>query len=87
MGLESVEMVQLTNRPEPINDGSDGGDGLGRSLERLVVAQLRADGRGDEGEGTDDETALTRCEVLTWYCDSLTEDHQKDNVRSVATVS
>ena len=50
-------MVKLTNRPEPINDGSDGGDGLGRSLERLVVAQLSADGGGDEREGTDDDTA------------------------------
>ena len=65
-------MVQLTDRPEPINDGSDGGDGLGRSLERLVVAQLGADSGGDEREGTDDDTA---------------EHHEKDDVSGVATVS
>ena len=50
---------QLTYRAEAVNDSSDGGDGFTGTLERLVLAQLSADCRGYQGEGTNDQTTLT----------------------------
>ena len=48
--------TQLTYRAEAVNDGSDGGDGFAGTLERLVLTKLSTDGRGYQGERTNDET-------------------------------
>ena len=74
---------------EPVDDGGDSGDGLAGALERLVLPQLRTDGRCDQREGPGDED--------TWACHNtylyrhltlnITEHDKKKNICPVTIVA